>query len=76
MVSVSALRLRDGVGVTALPRTTPLIDAPADAEGPTEDSEPLPPHAAATRATTTTSTAVPTVERMRAIQFLREGADR
>jgi hypothetical protein len=53
----------------------PLIDAPAEVdEGPTDDSEPFPPHAAATRATTMTSTAVPTVERMTTIQFLREGA--
>jgi len=75
VVRVSALRLRDGAGVTALPRTTPLIDAPADAdEGPIDDSEPFPPHAAAMRPTTTT--AVLNVGRMRAIQFLREGAER
>src|SRR6476660_5685293 len=74
VVSVASPKVRAGVGVTALPRTMPLIDAPADAdEGPTDDSEPFPPHAAATRATTMTSTAVPPVERRRSIQFLREG---
>jgi hypothetical protein len=73
VVNVSSLRVRDGVGVTAVPRTMPVIEAPADAdEGPTDDRAAFPPQAAAMRPTTA-STAVPAVERMRCIQFLRQG---
>jgi hypothetical protein len=73
VVNVFSLRVRDGVGVTAVPRTMPVIDAPEDAdEGPSDDRAAFPPHAAAMRPTTA-STAVPAVERMRCIQFLRQG---
>src|SRR5262245_31292426 len=66
-------RVRDGVGVTALPRTMPVIDAPADADdGPTDDSASLPPHEL-TMSPTTASTAVPAAERIRCIQFLQVG---
>ena len=72
VLNVSPLGVRDGVGVTALPRTVPLIDAPADAdEGPTGDRDAFPPHAVA-RTATTASTAVPAAERIRCIQSSSE----
>src|SRR5678816_235224 len=72
-LKVSSLRVRDGVGVRALPRTIPLIDAPADAdEGPIDDREASPPHPAA-RSPTAASTAIPAVERIRYIQSSRCG---
>src|SRR4029453_4375830 len=71
--NVSSASVREGDGVTALPRTMPLIDARPDAdEGPTDDRAAFPPHAAAMRPTTI-STTVATVERIRCIQFLQVG---
>src|SRR5262245_22404273 len=73
VLNVSSLSVREGVGVTALPRTTPLIDARDDADdGPIDDRAAFPPQAAAKRPTTA-STAVPAVERIRCIQFLQVG---